>query len=83
MTAMSMGGTCYSQEEENGRGQVHMETPAGTEQVNALSLFCSLLVVLATELAHSEKEKERARKTERDHIVCLSYAVVFETAAAT
>lgn len=36
--------------------------PCCTEQVNTLSLFCSLLVVLATELAHSQGEREGVRE---------------------
>lgn len=38
--------------------------PRCTEQLNALSLFCSLLVVLATELAHRDREREQ--ETERE-----------------
>lgn len=33
--------------------------PCCTEQLNALSLFCPLLVVQATELAHRNREAER------------------------
>lgn len=36
--------------------------PCCTEQLNALSLFCSLLVVLATELAHRDIERETERE---------------------
>lgn len=39
--------------------------PCCTEQLNALSLFCSLLVVLATELAHRDTEREGERERER------------------
>ena len=39
--------------------------PCCIEQLNALSLFCSLLVVLATELAHRDIERE----TERESLV--------------
>ena len=52
--------------------------PCRPEQLNALSLFCSLLVVLATELAHRERNRKRVRERERDREIAGSqqhYAV--------
>lgn len=41
--------------------------PCCTEQLNALSLFCPLLVVLATELAHRNRERGRERTGSQQH----------------
>ncbi len=51
--------------------------PCCTEQLNALSLFCSLLVVLATELAHRDTERKREREGE---LGLSQHAAVFVTA---
>lgn len=83
MTAMSMWcwveeGGCYSLEEENGRGwgTGPYGDPWCTEQLNALSLFCLLLVVLAAELAHGDRESER----EGERAGSQQHAAVFATA---
>lgn len=63
MTAMwcwvGWGGLLSGGKEWEGTGPYG--DPCCTEQVNTLSLFCSLLVVLTTELAHRVGERERER----------------------
>lgn len=51
--------------------------PCCTQQLSALSLFCSLLVVLATELAHRNREGsrgERGRARSQQHVAVFTTA---------
>lgn len=84
MTAMSKscwvkGGLLFS----GGRDREGMGPyghPCCTEQLSALSLFCSLLVVFATELAHRDTERERRRERQRERAGSQQHAAVFATA---
>lgn len=47
--------------EENGEGASPYGDPRRPGQLNSLSVFCSLLVVPATELAHRKRKRKRER----------------------
>lgn len=51
--------------------------PCCTEQLNALSLFCPLLVVLATELAHRNRERGRERTGSQQHAAGFLFFLFF------
>lgn len=60
------GGGCFFSRGREWEGMGPYGDPCCPEQPNALSLFCSLLVVLATELAHRERNRKRDRETEKE-----------------
>lgn len=64
-----MGGLLFSGGRE-WEGTGPYGDPCCTKQVNTLSLFCSLLVVLATELAHSQGGREKGSERERELDLC-------------